>query len=70
MEFLTMILTLMLCFFSTSYHSFPCPTVSVNFYSFVYVLLDRHVICIVNSISSLDELFLLLEQMLQNNNNN
>ena len=30
-----MILTL-LCFFSTSNHLFPCPTVSVNFYSFVF----------------------------------
>ena len=40
--FLTMTLTLMLCFFSASNHLLPCPTVSVNFYSLVYVLFDRH----------------------------
>ena len=38
--------------------------VSLNFYSFVYVLFDCHMMYIVNSISSLDELFLLLQQML------
>ena len=30
-------------FFSMSKRLFPCPTVSVNFYLFVYVLFDRHV---------------------------
>ena len=41
-----------------------CQWVSLNFYSFVYVLFDCHMMYIVNSISSLDELFLLLQQML------
>ena len=41
--FLTMILTLMLCFFSTSNQLLPCRSLSLNFYSFVYCLFDRHV---------------------------
>ena len=42
--FFTMICTIMLCFFfSSSNHLFSFPIVSVNFYSFLYVLLDRHV---------------------------
>ena len=49
-------------------HLFPCLTVSVNFVlvcvCFYFVRSSRCLLCIVISISSLDELFLLLEKML------
>ena len=43
MVFFTLIFKLMLGFFSLSNRLFPCPTVSVNFHFYVYVLFDRHV---------------------------
>ena len=49
-------------FFSTSNQLFPCPTGSINCYPLCLARSSR-VICIVNSISFLDELFLLLEEM-------
>ena len=41
--FLPMIFDTNVIFFRTSNHFLPFPTVSVNFYSFVYFLFDRHV---------------------------
>ena len=52
-KYIYLILTLMF-FFSMSNHLFLCPTLFLNCVCFVRL---PHVICIVNNISSLDELF-------------
>ena len=70
MVYLTMILTLMLCFFSMPNPLIPWPTSSINCYFFAYVLFDGHVW---RYFSSLDmhckqhklSRWVLLEQMLQ-----